>query len=124
MDNLSVTAPYDVLIKFLAKLSESRPALHWRRLDLRPEPVRFNRNNSGNLLQNTPAAIRMRLNGAVRVIGYDGKQALQMEKQQKNKEKTIQNNPVKAEKSSAPSAGKQAGTPTPLDTKQAAGGAK
>ena len=126
VDNLSVTAPYDVLIKFLAKLSESRPALHWRRLDLRPEPIRNmnNRNNSSNILQNTPATIRMRLNGAVRVIGYDGKQALQMEKPQKNKKKTIQNNPVKAEKSSAPSAGQQAGTPTPLDTKQAAGGTK
>ena len=112
VDNLSVAAPYDVLIKFLAKLSGSRPALHWRRLDLRPEPNRNNRNNSSNILQNTPAAIRMRLNGAVRVIGYDGKQALQMEKPQKNKEKTIQNTPAKTEKSSLPA------------EKQAAGGVK
>ena len=133
VDNLSASAPYDVLIKFLAKLSNSRPALHWRRLDLRPEVFRSNRNTSGNLLQNTPATIRMRLNGAVRVIGYDGKLTLPQEKQQKNKEKLIQKVPVKTEKNSVPAgqtsaAGKpvekQAEINTPLDTKQAAGGAK
>ena len=75
----------------------------------------------------------MRLNGAVRVIGYDGKLTLPQEKQQKNKEKLIQKVPVNTEKNSVPAgqtsaAGKpvekQAEINTPLDTKQAAGGAK
>ena len=140
VDNLSVSAPYDVLIKFLAKLSESRPSLHWRRLDLRPEPVRFNaRNNSTNLLQNAPATIRMRLNGAVRVIGYDGKLPLQMDKTQKKEEKNIENIPAKTGINTLPAGNrsaagkhvaekqpevKQTEIPASRDIKQAAGGAK
>lgn len=105
VDNLSITAPYDVIIKFLSKLSENRPKLHWRRLDLRPEPIRHNaRNNrSGNILQTTPATIRMRLNGAVRVVGYDGKLHVKMSEKKlpsaplpgKTAEKTFKGKPEK-----------------------------
>ena len=78
VDNLSAAASYEALIKFLAKLEAIRPALHWRRLDLRPEPVRpggpqQRGSNSSQTAALTPAATRMRLYGAVRVIGYDGK---------------------------------------------------
>ncbi|MBR2364919.1 MAG: hypothetical protein IKA79_06945 [Lentisphaeria bacterium] len=91
VDNLSATAPYDVLIKFFAKLEESRPALHWRRLDLRPDNgfMRQRNNAAQSAFQITPATVRMRFHGAVRVIGYDGKLSL------KEMEKAVKKTPVK-----------------------------
>lgn len=94
VDNLSASAPFDVLIKFFTKLEESSFSLHWRRLDLRPDQGRWNRGNRNNpsVFQITPATTRMRFHGAVRVIGYDGKLTL------KEMEKAVKNTSAKSQK--------------------------
>lgn len=95
VDNLSASAPFDVLIKFFTKLEESKFPLHWRRLDLRPD--RGGRNRGGNsnaqsVFQITPATTRMRFYGTIRVIGYDGKLTL------KEMEKAVQKTSPKGKK--------------------------
>lgn len=107
VDNLSATAPYDVLIKFFAKLEESKPSLHWKRLDLRPDHRRINqnRNRNSSLLQLTPATMPIRFYGALRVIGYDGKLPVKgMKEKQKMmlKKPVLPQNPSLTEKKNVP----------------------
>ena len=60
--DLSTSASLEALVRFLGRIQEIRPALSWRRLDLRPE------------MRNTDLVGMMNFNGAIRVIGFDGKE--------------------------------------------------
>lgn len=81
VDNVSLIASYDVVLKFLNRLSKEQPKIYWRRLNLRMIPVRQqrqqmerNRSSSDNKeAPITPATLQMRFHGALRVIGFDGK---------------------------------------------------
>lgn len=84
VDNVSLIASYDVILKFLRRLSKEQPRIYWRRLDLRMIPVRQQRqqmgrnrssssSNANNEQPITPATLQMRFHGALRVIGFDGK---------------------------------------------------
>ena len=65
------------VIKFIAEIRKIEPVLSWRRLDLRPDR-RFRMNTgvgSANLAArvNELPPTRLNFNGALRILGYDGK---------------------------------------------------
>lgn len=63
---LSAAGTLEEITAFLAELREKKPLVSWRRFDLRPEPVRNQRDSSsGSVVQN------LNFNGAIRVIGFD-----------------------------------------------------
>lgn len=67
--DLTTTGTLETITAFLARIQKSSPTLSWRRLDLRPEPVRGRQdsNTSG-----TVTVQNLNFNGAIRVIGVDG----------------------------------------------------
>lgn len=67
--DLAATGTLETIAAFLAKIQRNSPVLSWRRLDLRPEPVRGrpDSNTTG-----TTAVQNLNFNGAIRVIGFDG----------------------------------------------------
>lgn len=60
--DLSTSGTLETLVRFLGRIQEIRPALSWRRLDLRPE------------MRNTDLIGNMNFNGAIRIIGFDGEE--------------------------------------------------
>lgn len=62
--DLSTSGQLETLVRFLGKVQGIKPALSWRRLDMRPEGMR-NADVAGSLM----------FNGAIRVIGFDGDEA-------------------------------------------------
>ncbi len=67
--DLSTTGTLEVITAFLAQIQQIQPALSWRRLDLRPEPVR-GRPDSTTTTGTTVQTLNF--SGAIRIIGFDG----------------------------------------------------
>ena len=75
--DLSGSGEIGDVIKFIAEIRKIEPVLSWRRLDLRPDR-RFRMNTgvgSANLAArvNELPPTRLNFNGALRILGYDGK---------------------------------------------------
>lgn len=77
--DVSLSGTYEGMIRFLEEVEKLRPRVCWRRLDIRPDPgSRRNANTSLNLAASVngidvETETRVNINGAVRVVGYDGK---------------------------------------------------
>lgn len=68
--DLATTGSLEALTAFLARIQKITPALSWRRLDMRPEPVRGRPDATTTTTANTTQSLNF--NGAIRVIGFDG----------------------------------------------------
>ncbi len=68
--DLATTGSLEALTAFLARIQKITPALSWRRLDLRPEPMRGRPDTTTTTTANTTQSLNF--NGAIRVIGFDG----------------------------------------------------
>ena len=137
VDNVSLIASYDVILKFLRRLSKEQPKIYWRRLDLRMIPVRQQRQqmgrNSGASTRSTvagkeipitPATLQMRFHGSLRVVGYDGKNpaALARGKKRQN-DLPIREIPAVRKEKGTHSAGKPEGEVRGTPVKKTPGGA-
>ena len=77
--DITMSATYEEVVKFIAAVAQCEPKLSWRRLDLRPDFRRRNMRNSNTNLAAARAqavqdqnAVNVMFNGVIRVIGYDG----------------------------------------------------
>jgi len=68
--DLATSGSLEALTAFLARIQKITPALSWRRLDMRPEPVRGRPDATTTITANTTQSLNF--NGAIRVIGFDG----------------------------------------------------
>ena len=68
--DLASTGTLEAIAAFLARIQKITPALSWRRLDMRPEPVRGRPDATTTTTANTTQSLNF--NGAIRVIGFDG----------------------------------------------------
>lgn len=68
--DLAATGTLEAIAAFLARIQKITPALSWRRLDMRPEPVR-GRPDAATTTTAT-ATQNLSFNGATRIIGVDG----------------------------------------------------
>ena len=68
--DLATSGSLEALTAFLARIQKITPALSWRRLDMRPEPVRGRPDATTTTTANTTQSLNF--NGAIRVIGFDG----------------------------------------------------
>lgn len=68
--DLATSGSLEALTAFLARIQKITPALSWRRLDMRPEPVRGRPDATTTTTVNTTQSLNF--NGAIRVIGFDG----------------------------------------------------
>lgn len=68
--DLATTGTLEAVTAFLARIQKITPALSWRQLDLRPEPMR----GRPDAITTTAAVTTQSLNfsGAIRIIGFDG----------------------------------------------------
>ena len=76
--DLSTSAPFETIVRFLGKVRDLRPAVSWRRLTMNIAFRRFRQNVSGtarttNLAtpSSTSTETRLMLNGTIRIIVYD-----------------------------------------------------
>lgn len=70
--DLSTTGSLEAITAFLARIQKIRPALSWRRLDMRLEPMRGRPDSTGS---GVTTAQNLNFNGAIRVIGVGGEKA-------------------------------------------------
>ncbi len=68
--DLSTSGTLEAITAFLAKIQKITPVLSWRRLDMRPEPVRGRPDTTTTTTATTTQSLTF--NGAIRVIGFDG----------------------------------------------------
>ena len=76
--DVTATGTLDKIAAFLAAVGKAAPALHWRRLELRPDFraqwQRARRSETLNLAKTPePQATQISLSGSLRLLGYDGK---------------------------------------------------
>jgi len=68
--DLSSSGTLEAITAFLAGIQKITPVLSWRRLDMRPEPVRGRPDTTTTTTATTAQSLTF--NGAIRVIGFDG----------------------------------------------------
>ena len=70
--DLATTGSLEAITAFLARIQKITPALSWRRLDIRPEPVRGRPDTTTTTTATTTTTQSLNFNGAIRIIGFDG----------------------------------------------------